>query len=386
LSAGSPNRVLAIMEATSVTGPAKNLIGFCRWAHSPEGAHARLRISIATYCRAPDDGSANLFVQAARAAGIRTYLIHERGRFDRAAYPQLVQIVAEAAPDAIQTHNVKSHFLLMSSGLRSGRIWLAFQHGYQHTDLKLLLYNQLDRWTLRSADRVISVCEAFASRLMAYGVRRERIRVLHNSVVPGIPVPEAEKIALRIALGIPSEELAIVTIGRMSLEKGHADLLAALHRLPSTVPPWRAVIVGDGPERTNLERLAQNLAIADRVVFAGFHPNVQAYYAIADVFVLPSHSEGSSNVLLEAMAAQVPIAATAVGGTPEILSDGETALLTPGEDPAALARSLARLLVDRNLAARLAASSFERVLGEFSPEQYRQRLLGIYSEVLARRA
>jgi glycosyltransferase involved in cell wall biosynthesis len=381
LSLNAPTRVLALMEANSVTGPAKNLIGFCRWAHSPEATAAGLRFSIATFGREPYDDSHNGFVQAARAAGIDTHVIRERGRFDRAVYPQLAEIVADLAPQIVQTHNVKSHFLFKSSGLRKGKIWLAFQHGYQDTDLKLHLYNQLDRWTLRSADRVISVCEAFTRRLVAYGVRRERIRVLHNSATPPMAAPTGGNAALRKALGIETNDAIILTIGRMSREKGHADLLEALHLLHADVPPWRTVLVGDGPERERLVSLAARLGVADRVVFAGFRSDVQRFYGVAKVFALPSHSEGSSNVIMEAMAARVPIAATAVGGNPEIVTDEETALLSRGRDPEGLARSLTRLLTDPMLVTRLTAAAHSRAMSRFSPERYRQTLLEIYSGV-----
>jgi glycosyltransferase involved in cell wall biosynthesis len=384
LSLDAPTRILALMEANWVTGPAKNLIGFCKWAHSPAASAASLRFSIATFGREPYNDSDNGFVQAARAAGIDIYVIMERRRFDRAVYPQLEAIVADVAPQIVQTHNVKSHFLFKSSGLRKGTAWLAFQHGYQDTDLKLHLYNQLDRWTLRSADRVVSVCEAFAPRLVAYGVRRERIRVLHNSATTPVAVPPGIKVALRDALGIGASDAIILTIGRMSGEKGHADLLEALRLLPASVPPWRAVLAGDGPERERLVSLARRLGIADRVVFAGFRSDVQSLYSVATVFALPSHSEGSSNVILEAMAARVPIAATAVGGNPEIVTDEETALLSEGRDPQGLARSLTRLLTDPMLVARLTAAAHSRCMSRFSPEQYRQTLLEIYSGVRPR--
>jgi glycosyltransferase involved in cell wall biosynthesis len=376
-------RVLAVMEATSVTGPAKNLLGLCRWAHSQEGVGAGLQISIATYVRG-SEGERQGFVDAARAAGATTYVIPERGRFDRTVFPRLAHILAEAAPHLIQTHNTKSHLLLRHLRRPSTTPWIAFQHGYQDTDFKLHLYNQLDRWTLRSADRVVSVCQAFTERLVAYGVRAERIRVLHNSVTPADPITQEARAGLKGQLGILAGDAVILAVGRLSGEKGHADLIEALSLMPALARRWKAIVVGDGPEKERLQRLAAARGMTDRVVFAGFHQKIQDYYAIADVFVLPSHSEGSSNVLLEAMAARVPIAATRVGGTPEIVADGETALLTGDADPAALARSLQRLLAEQNFAARLANAAFDRAVSQFSPARYHRALLSIYSDALTR--
>lgn len=375
-------RILAMMEAASVTGPAKNLIGFCRWLDSAAGAQTGLRTSIATFAR--DAGAAhNKFADATRAAGIETHIIGERHRFDLGVIPQLRKIVAETRPHIIQTHNGKSHLLLKAlRDLRAQRLWFAFQHGYQHTDLKLRLYNQLDRLSLRSADRVVSVCQAFAPRLLAYGVSPERIRVLHNAAVPTPAVPEQERVQLRAQLGIRNGDSVLVTIGRLSREKGHADLLRALGQFRAVGRNWKLVIVGFGPERAALGTLARALGVDQQVVFAGFSADVSHYYAIANVFVLPSHSEGSSNVLLEAMMAGVPIVATRAGGNPEIILHEDTGLLVPVGDHSALAAAIARLLQEPELAARLVKAACARASNEFSLDRYRRRLAGFYAEAL----
>jgi glycosyltransferase involved in cell wall biosynthesis len=378
-------RILAMMEARSVTGPAKNLIGFCRWLHTAEGAQTGLSVAIATFDRTTQTHGIDAFVNSARAAGIDTHVIRERHRFDLGVIEQLREIAASTRPHIIQTHNGKSHLLIKAlPSLRAHRPWVAFQHGYVYSDLKLGLYNQVDRLTLRSADRVVSVCQAFAPRLVAYGVKHERIRVLHNAAMPIAATSEADATNLRQQLGIRNGEAVILSIGRLSREKSHADLLRAMGQLGSIPRPWKLLLVGIGPEREALGRLACSLGIEQRVVFAGFHPDTTRFFAVADVFALPSRSEGSSNVLLEAMMAKVPIAATRAGGNPEIVLDQNTGLLVPVGNSAALADALARLLREPDLARRLADSAFTRATREFSLEHYRRRLLAIYAEVLGR--
>src|SRR6185312_14918649 len=124
--------------------------------------------------------------------------------------------------------------------------------------------------------------------------------------------------------------------------KGHANLLNAISLLKGgrELPKHRFVLVGDGPEEANLRRQAAQLGIEDRIVWAGFQKNVAPYYAIATIYALPSISEGSPNVILEAMAAGLPIAATRAGGVPEILENDVTGLLVPKEDPRALAEAI----------------------------------------------
>jgi glycosyltransferase involved in cell wall biosynthesis len=374
-----------MMEANSVTGPAKNLIGFCRWLRTPEGVQTGLKVAIATFSR--DAGTdKNAFADAVRDAGADLYIIRERFRYDPRVMTQIREIADKSAPNIIQTHNNKSHLLAkLLPDLRKKRLWFAFHHGDTYTDFKQRLYNQVDSLTIRSADRVVSVCQAFSPRLTARGVSPERVRILHNSVMPLSPISPAERAKLRSQLSIGTDEAMILTIGRFSKEKGHAVLLHALQQLRSIARNWKLVLVGMGPERDALMRLARSLDLSEQVIFAGAHADVQPFYASADVFALPSLSEGSSNVLLEAMAAKMPIAATEAGGNPEIILHNETGLLVPIGDSQGMADAIARLLREPALASRFGEAGFARATHEFSVGQYRRRLLSFYAEALEAR-
>jgi L-malate glycosyltransferase len=203
--------------------------------------------------------------------------------------------------------------------------------------------------------------------------------------MPLAPVSPPERAILRNRLGIGTDEAVVLTIGRFSLEKGHAVLLHALEQLRSFPRKWKLVLVGVGPESDTLMRLARSLGLSEHVLFAGSHADVRPFYAIADVFVLPSLSEGSSNVLLEAMAAKIPIATTKAGGNPEIILHNETGLLAPIGDSQSLGSAIAQLLGDPDLALQFAEAAFVRAAREFSVDQYRRRLMGFYSEALETR-
>ena len=140
--------------------------------------------------------------------------------------------------------------------------------------------------------------------------------------------------------------------------------------------------MGEGAERGRLEAAADSLGCREAVVFAGQLSDVWSLYFAADVFVLPSHSEGSPNVLLEAMAAGLPIVATAVGGIAEMVEDNQTALLVPSQDPQALAAAIARVLKDRDLAQRLAANASSLVGSRYTTQNYVKALMGIYQDVI----
>ena len=367
-----PLRILALIEALSVTGPAKNLLGFGECVRAMRPCLAEL--TIATFRRGATPG-ADRFLEAAYAARIPVDVIPERAPFDTQHLPRLRAIVRERAPDLIQTHNTKSHFLVRLSGLWRERPWVAFHHGYTTTDFKMRVYNQFDRWSLRTPRQVVAVSEAFVGGLVRMGVPEGRIVVVHSAVNPVFAgrVAAVNREAARASLGIREGERIVLAVGRLSREKAIADLVAAMAELRR--PNLRLVIAGDGPERANIERAAAAAGL--RPVMPGLVRDVAPFYAIADVLALPSLSEGSPNVLLEAMAAGVPVAATAVGGVPEIAVDGETALLVAPCDTPALSGAIARLLDDAALANRLAANAREVMLARYSPEARTARLLEI---------
>ena len=387
-AARAPVRLLALMEATTVTGPAKLLIDFCGRARAlaeAEPGVPRVEASVVTFQRG-DPQAPNRFVEAARAAGVEVDVIHERFRFDPGVVAQLRRVFERRAPDIVETHMIKSHFLVRLAGLARQRPWVAFHHGYTTTDLKMRLYNQLNRLTLPSATRVATVCGPFARQLEGAGVRPERIFVRHSSVnVADARVSDEEVRGLRARLGVAEGERVILSVGRLSREKGHADLLRALARLTEVEPElkFKAVVVGDGPERAALEASAASPGLKGRIVFAGHADDVRPFYAAADVMALPSHSEGSPLALLEAMAAGVPVVATAVGGVPEVAADGETALLVPARDTHAFAGALARMLTDGALSGALAANASARVAADFSPEARARALVEFYGRLAA---
>jgi len=385
-------RIVSVVEATTINAVAKVVLDFYRTAREVARETDDLPTvegSVITFDRGAGDADpGNEFVRATREAGIEIDVISERRRFDLSVVPALKRIVEERQPDIVITNSVKSHFLLWRSRLWQKYPWVAFHHGYTATDRKMRVYNRLDRWSLPKADRVITVCQAFARELASStGLPPERFFVQHNAIRLQ-PEPVATDVrSLRERLHLDEKERIILSIGRLSKEKAQADLISSFNLLCESNPEIKArlVIVGDGPELERLRSAAQASKHGERIIFTGQVSDVQPFYSIADVFVLPSHSEGSPNVLLEAMAANAPVVATAVGGVPEIVQNNESALLVPASDPAALAAAITRVLSDDDLARRLTIRAAELVVKNHSPEQYARSLLRCYANTIAAR-
>lgn len=386
-------KVVAVMEATTVTGPAKNMINFFRGARGVSNdSTPRVDASIITFVRASelervkDKKYPNVFVERATEAGIEVDIVPERFRFDPRVVSHLREIIARRNPHLIQTHHVKSHFLMRESKLWQTLPWIAFHHGYTATDAKVHVYNQLDRWSLRVPERVVTVCRPFLEELTAKGIAEEKISIMHNSVAPIAVATAAELTALKERHRIHPDDRVLLTIGRLSREKAQGDLVAALAELCRNRKSGnlKLLIVGDGPDRGHLEHLVRHADLVERVVFVGHVNDVHAYFALADVVVVPSHSEGSPNVVLEAMAAAKPIVATRVGGVPELVTDRENGLLVAPGNLVALAAAINSILSDSSLAERLAAKGRAFVSQRHTLEAYRMGLIGIYNEVLSR--
>jgi glycosyltransferase involved in cell wall biosynthesis len=217
-----------------------------------------------------------------------------------------------------------------------------------------------------------------------YGAPAARLFNLYPALSRDFPVLTSP----RPRDGPPGRPLRLVTVARLSREKGLADLLAAVGSLVADGRPVTLTVAGSGPDEERLVALATELGLSDRVRFAGFVPHGPALVALldaADVFVLPSRSEGLPHSLAEAMARGLPVVATAVGGIPELLGDGSGVVVTPG-DPAALARAIAALHADPPRRAALSASSLARVR-RFEPDaqlaDFCARLAGAYPQLSA---
>ena len=371
-------RVLALMEATHVSGPAKNLFQFVQTAREfPDGPI--VQISIAMFRRMRKSASASEFVSAARRLQIPVHFIPERFLFDPGVVWRLRKLTRQIAPHILETHAVKSHFLLRASGLWKQCPWMAFHHGYTNIRFRSRFFNRLDLWSLRVPDQIVTVCEIFRKQLAQSGVLRDRINVLHNAVLA--TRRNADVAARKKAeLGIPPEDRVILAVGRLSKEKGHFDLIKAMSHLARTrtEASWRLIILGDGPERQNIAHTIEQAGLNERVQLKGYCPQVSDYYQASDAVVISSLSEGSPNVLLEAMAVGVPVAATAVGGIPEMVTDGDTVLLVPPRDPEAMARAIACLLECESESKAMAERAYELVTNSYSPAIRTRSLLGLY--------
>jgi glycosyltransferase involved in cell wall biosynthesis len=235
------------------------------------------------------------------------------------------------------------------------------------------------RWVYRRAQRVICVSSVIRRRLIEEdSVPPGRITVVPNAAVA---TPEVRPDAPQSLPAGWREGPLVGVVARLQPEKGVADFLKAVARVAPLVPRARFLIAGDGPLREELGLLAQRLGVRERVHFLGFRSDARALTRFLDVLVVPSLSEGSPLVVLEAMTAGVPVVASGVGGIPDQVRHDKEGLLVPPGDPAALSDALLRLLRDPARARSLGEAGRRRAASEFSHATMVERIEAVYRAV-----
>ena len=221
------------------------------------------------------------------------------------------------------------------------------------------------RWSMRRSRAVAAVSGATRQLFLdALHLSPDAITVVHNGIVPP---PPGDPAAVRRELGLAEREILIVSVGNLYPVKGHVVLLEALVELAARtdLPPWRMALAGRGRETERLKQFAAEHGLT-RVHFLGHRSDVPDILAAANVWVMPSLSEGLPLALLEAMSAGKAIAASAVGGIPEVIVSERDGLLVPPRDPPALAAALGRLIASPELRARLGHAAQQRATSQFS--------------------
>ena len=234
---------------------------------------------------------------------------------------------------------------------------------------------------LGEVDHLIAVSQALGQSYERIGVPAAQISTVPNGV--GLRGAAPGRLSARRSLGLGPDELVVMSVGRLVTMKGHRDLVDATPALLDRFPGLSVLVIGDGHLHAQLSKQAAALGVTDRVRLLGHRRDARQLLDAADVFALPSLHEGMPLAALEAMEASLPVVATQVTGSAEVVVDGETGFLVPAQDPPALSEALSVLLDDPGLRARLGAAGRRRYLAGFTRRRMAAGTLAVYSRVLA---
>lgn len=302
-----------------------------------------------------------LLLDKARSAGLQAEAFSPRGELDIFSAVKIGRIASQFGARIVHAHTAQALGLVYMSRVRRKGVAVV---GTRRVSFPFKSKFSIKKY--RAADRIIAVAEEVAVGLMREGVPQNKITVIHSGVNLEPFNTLADPSAVKDRLGVKRHFPVIGVVGALAHHKGHQTFLKALNRIWTRFPGSITIFVGDGPAADDIKRSVESRGLPS--LFTGHIDNVAPVYRAFDIFVLPSSSgEGSPGVIKEAAAAMVPVVATNVGGTREILRHGTEAYLVPPSDPIRMAEAIMTLLSNEELRTRMVLAAKERVK-EFSFE------------------
>ena len=369
--------VLALIDSREVSGPCHGLFELIEHATDKD-----MLFVLGMFLMAPLTTSPA--IDEARRRRLSLAILFQGHRYDPRPILQALQVVRKHKISILQSHGYKAGVVAWILKRLTGLPWVAFVHGYTAENRRMAMYNRLDRWLMRGADRVIAVSEATKGLLQRGGLPECRLRVVHNGIDLQRRGAGTDGERLRCFWQGEPDNFLIGVIGRFSPEKGQAVFLDAFKIVVQALPRSKAVLVGEGPERSVLEASVRAAGLEKHVQFAGYQTDMSSVYEALDLIVIPSFSEGLPNVLLEAFLHDKAVIATDVGGIPEVMQDGLAKFLVPAGDAKAMADAIVQILRDPLLRTELGEAGARRVREAFSPSQRTKRITDVYNEILGR--
>jgi glycosyltransferase involved in cell wall biosynthesis len=311
-----------------------------------------------------------------RTHGIAAVVLDRRHGFSPRKFARAVRLTRSC--DLLHAHKLAGSAWGSLIARAADRPLVAHEHIWfgDESRVRRLLYRYLIGPTAR---RIVCVSDVVADSVVADGAPRERVETIPNGVDLAAPLPRARA---RELLGLGEDEVVVGIVARLRPQKRHEALLEAAALLKARGLPFTVCVVGDGPRREELESLSERLDVTDRVVFAGEHEDAARLAAAFDVAVMCSSAEGMPLSGLEAMAAGVPLVATAVSALPQLLAGGAGVLVEP-EDDVALADAIEELMTHPDRARAIGEEGRRRVHSGYSFESMMRSLEETYDEVLA---
>ena len=368
-------RVVHLMASPFYGGPERQMLGLAK--HLPREVES-------VFLSFAERGQAQaLLDQVTQAGFVGKSLLHNTPRYF-SCVSEVAEELRACKADLLCTSGYKPDLVGWRAARRAGIPVVAVAHGWTRATWRVRLYETLDRWVLRRFDAVVGVSRAQADRVRDAGVADAKVAIIHNAVGDDAFVePNAEGRAEMSGWFTRPPRWLVGAAGRLSPEKGYADFVEAATIVLRERPDAGFVLFGDGPLRLDLELLITARGIKERFVLAGFRSDLHRYLPNLDLGVMSSYTEGLPVVLLETGAAGVPTVATAVGGIPEVIDDGQSGLLAPAGEPTTLAKHMVALLDDEPRRLSMGHAARDRVRRDFSFTAMSRRYHELFQGLLA---
>lgn len=324
------------------------------------------------------DGKIGPIGDALKTQGVPVHCAARAPGFDRSLILTIRKLIKAGDFSIVHCHQYTPYFYgwLAALGTRAKVVFT--EHGRFHPDRHRYKAYVFNTFAARMTAELVSISEATREALIKYEfMPGSRIQVIYNGIRPLVR-DEAVAASLRQSLGIGENDFVMGTVARLDPVKNQAMMLEAFSRFHQQCPDSWLLMVGDGPDRAMLERLASDLGIGSRTLFTGFINEPVNHLSLMDVFLLSSHTEGTSMTLLEAMSLGIPSIVTEVGGNPEIIGNRKNGLLVLPDAPESLCDAMVELYDDVALRKRLESGALEVFESRFSAQAMVSSYMNVY--------
>lgn len=376
MAGGRPIRVLDLRDTYEIGGPGKTIIETFKALDA-----VRFEMHLGVFAKTSECADTP-FVTAARDCGMPVHVLRGINPYDPRLITQLMTLIDSHSIDIVHAHEVTSDVIAYLASRMHAVPIITTLHGWIGNGTKQRLLIWLDKLVARKFSRVIAVSKEIERVMLMAGMDPSKITMLHNGIVLERYRSTGRRGVLDEIVGRQIPRPIVASIGRLSREKGHADLLEAVAILKRKGHKLSLVLIGEGFERQTLEAKVHALQLDGMVYFPGYQVQPERFLNDIDLMVLPSHTEGLPNVALEALLMEVPVLATSVGGTPEVISDGETGRLVPPHSPEALAAGILEFLSCRDSWSRMVRQGRKMVEARFDFRERTRKLEVLYDEMI----
>jgi glycosyltransferase involved in cell wall biosynthesis len=367
-------RVLQFGSSNELFGAERWILALVRYCN-----HSEVENTIFTV---KDSPTARIdLIDRAKQMGFSTDLVHARGPFDPRVIFRTAGLIRKHKADIMHTHGYKSDIIGYLAAKLTGIPVISTPHGSElSNNSKANLYHKLDDKFLKWVNMVVPVSEGLKDEYLVKKLKPEKIQVIKNSV-DILEVEETKPDRSLLSMKNEGNIKIVGYVGQLIERKGLPNLIKAMVTVVKT-HSVKLIFVGEGPMRDKLVNMAAEYGLSGSVEFLGFRPDRIALMKCFDVFVLPSYIEGIPRVIMEAMAARVPVIASDIPGIREIVHHDKTGCLVSVDSPNLLANCILQVMNDTQKAERLSNSAFEHVRRNHSAERMAQEYTELYRNIL----
>lgn len=364
-------KILIIIDTATIGGPGRGVFQLLE-----NSTREEFEYSLCTF-RYKNPKSTE-FIDTATRKSFPIQFLKEDFRLDPRTLGQASEICSTGNFSIVQSHGYKSHIVALYLSWKFRLPWLALTHGWTNESWKMEVYRIVEKFLLKRADHVVTVAPTMYSEIGELRGSRRPTELILNAIDENLLQGSEDGTTIRTECKCEPDSVLIGSIGRLSPEKGHRDLLEAFATCYLENPKLRLVIVGEGCEQESLKNLALEKGISEVTFFHSYTSEIKNYYQAINLFVLPSWSEGLPNVLLEAMSINVPCLATDVGAVREVIQDSVNGWIVPPRDPAALASSINTILKDRSKLKLVTQMVRKSLFPKFDPRARAEKFVSLY--------